>query len=48
MLEREGTGIYPTEMIEEVAVTLGGFGHPASEELAACFEPPSLDERIVN
>ena len=49
VLEREGALLFTTEMLAEQAPTLEQFNRCAHEDpFLAFFEPPSLDERIVN
>jgi hypothetical protein len=48
MLEDDDTNIFTTEMINRVATTLGDFDHLSQHDFVLFFEPPSLDERIVN
>jgi hypothetical protein len=49
VLEREGALLYTTEMLAEQAPDLESFDRCAHEDpFLAFFEPPSLDERIVN
>jgi hypothetical protein len=40
--------IFTTEMINNVATSLEKFDHLSKDEFVLFFEPPSLDERIVN
>jgi hypothetical protein len=40
--------IFTTEMLSSVATTLEGFDALTSQDFVLFFEPPSLDERIVN
>jgi len=40
--------IFTTEMLSSVATTLEGFDMLAAQDFVLFFEPPSLDERIVN
>ena len=40
--------IFTTEMLSSVATTLEGFDALTSQDFVVFFEPPSLDERIVN
>jgi hypothetical protein len=47
-LEREGAGIFTTELLSEVAGSLREFDRLAERPFAVFFEPPSLDDRIVN
>jgi hypothetical protein len=49
VIEREGALLFTTEMLAEEAPDLESFDRLAGEEpFLAFFEPPSLDERIVN
>src|SRR6185369_15053013 len=48
ILETHDANIFTTEMLHEVAQTLEEFGSLARREFVLFFEPPSLDERIVN
>jgi FRG domain-containing protein len=47
LLEREGGNAFSAEMLEEVAPTLREFDG-LGDDFVAFFEPPSLDDRIVN
>lgn len=48
-LDREGALVFTTEMLARVARDLDGFDRLAGERpFLAFFEPPSLDERVVN
>jgi hypothetical protein len=47
MLEVENTRIFTTEMLNRVATTLQDFDS-LGDDSVLFFEPPSLDERIVN
>ena len=47
-LEEEGADVFTVEMLAAEANTLKDFDDLASEEFALFFEPPSMDERIVN
>ncbi|MDA0646464.1 MULTISPECIES: FRG domain-containing protein [Nonomuraea] len=48
-LEREGALVFTTEMLARVAGDLDGFGRLAGDRpFLTFFEPPSLDERVVN
>jgi hypothetical protein len=46
--EGEDVNILTTEMLNRVATTLEQFDHLADHDFVVFFEPPSLDERIVN
>jgi hypothetical protein len=46
-LEREGMNAMSAELLAEVAPTLGDFDR-LGEDFVVFFEPPALDERIVN
>jgi len=48
LAEDEDVNILTTEMLGEVASTLEGFDSLANHDFVVFFEPPSLDERIVN
>jgi hypothetical protein len=48
LLEEEGSEVFTTEMLDKAANSLDGFDRLAEEPFALFFEPPSLDERIVN
>jgi hypothetical protein len=49
VIEREGALVFSTEMLAEVSPDLERFdGLAGDEPFVAFFEPPSLDERIVN
>jgi hypothetical protein len=48
MLANEEVNIFTTEMLNAVAGTLGDFDALGSDDFVLFFEPPSLDERIVN
>jgi FRG domain len=49
VIEREGALVFSTEMLAEVAPDLERFDAlDGDEPFVAFFEPPSLDERIVN
>jgi hypothetical protein len=47
-LDEEGSDIFTVEMLHRRASSLGAFERLAEEDFALFFEPPSLDERIVN
>jgi hypothetical protein len=48
ILHAEGANVFTTDMLAEAAGSLAEFGRLAPEPFADFFEPPSLDERIVN
>jgi FRG domain-containing protein len=48
ILETNDANIFTTEMLHEVARTLPEFDALSKKEFVLFFEPPSLDERIVN
>jgi hypothetical protein len=49
VIDREGALVFSTEMLSEQAPDLERFDQLAGDEpFVAFFEPPSLDERIVN
>ena len=48
ILDKYDANIFTTEMLNEVAHTLHEFGALSRKEFVLFFEPPSLDERIVN
>jgi hypothetical protein len=48
ILEDEESNIFTTELIGEVAKSLAEFDALAKHDFVLFFEPPSLDERIVN
>ena len=49
LYEREGSLVFTTEMLAELAPDLEGFDAlTESEPFVVFFEPPSFDERIVN
>jgi hypothetical protein len=47
-LEEEGADVFTVDMLVAEADTLKAFDALAGEEFALFFEPPSMDERIVN
>src|SRR5262245_10336424 len=47
-LREEGANVFTTDMLSAVARSLDEFDRLAAEPFAVFFEPPSLDERIVN
>ncbi|MDQ3284002.1 MAG: FRG domain-containing protein [Acidobacteriota bacterium] len=48
VLQDEDVNIFTTELLNRVATTLDEFEKIAKEDFVVFFEPPSLDERIVN
>ncbi len=48
ILKSENANIFTTEMLNRVATTLDAFDALGSDDFVVFFEPPSLDERIVN
>ena len=48
MLKEDDTNIFTTEMLNRVATTLDDFDGLSKRDFVLFFEPPSLDERIVN
>jgi len=48
ILEEDDANIFTTEMLNRVARTLDEFDALGDDEFVLFFEPPSLDERIVN
>ena len=47
-LEEEGSDIFTVEMLQRNSGSLAEFERLASDEFLLFFEPPSLDDRIVN
>jgi hypothetical protein len=47
-LEGEDSNIFTAEMLDRVAKSLEDFGGLSHDDFVLFFEPPSLDERIVN
>lgn len=47
-LDEEGVNVFTAEMLESVATTLPAFDGLSKEPFLLFFEPPSIDERIVN
>jgi hypothetical protein len=48
VLKNEDVNIFTTELLNSVARTLDEFDDLSKEDFVVFFEPPSLDERIVN
>jgi hypothetical protein len=48
ILAEEKETVFTAEMLARSAASLDSFGRLSSEPFVAFFEPPSLDERIVN
>ena len=48
ILDAEDANIFTTEMLNRVATTLDEFDTMSHDDFVLFFEPPSLDERIVN
>jgi hypothetical protein len=48
VLEAEGSNTFTVEMLQRAAPTIEEFDALADSEFVAFFEPPSLDDRIVN
>jgi hypothetical protein len=48
ILQKEGSEVFTGEMLSDAAGTLAEFDALAPEPFVVFFEPPSLDERIVN
>lgn len=48
ILDEEGTEVFTAEMLERAATDLPSFDALDPEPFVAFFEPPSLDERIIN
>jgi hypothetical protein len=48
VLRDEDVNIFTTELLNDVATTLGQFDSLSKKDFVVFFEPPSLDERIVN
>ena len=47
-LEREGANVFTVEMLSESVGSLNELAAMAEEEVVIFFEPPSIDDRIVN
>ncbi len=48
ILKKEGSNVFTVEMLSSAAKTLEGFEKLDPAEFVVFFEPPSLDDRIVN
>jgi hypothetical protein len=48
VLRENDVNLFTTEMINDVATTLDAFDELSRDDFVLFFEPPSLDERIVN
>lgn len=48
VLAREKANAFTIEMLSQVADTLPGFDNISEEDFVLFFEPPSMDDRIVN
>ncbi len=48
IIEEEGSHIFTAEMLERAADSLPGLGQMKEDDFAIFFEPPSIDDRIVN
>jgi hypothetical protein len=48
ILRGDDSNIFTTEMLNRVAITLDAFDSLSDDDFVVFFEPPSLDERIVN
>ena len=48
IIEEEGSHIFTAEMLERVAGNLPDLGKLKKDDYAIFFEPPSIDDRIVN
>ena len=48
MLKKYDVNIFTTEMLNAVATSLEDFDSLSKNDFVVFFEPPSLDERIVN
>ncbi len=48
MLEDEGANVLTVKMLSEAVNSLTDLAEPAHDDIAIFFEPPSLDDRIVN
>lgn len=48
LLEDEGTAVFTADMLSRAAQSLRAFDALSGEPFVAFFEPPSLDDRIIN
>ncbi|HET7038161.1 MAG TPA: hypothetical protein VFI42_20980, partial [Thermomicrobiaceae bacterium] len=48
VLQDEGSSVFTAEMLERVTPSLRQFTQLSDDDYVLFFEPPSLDERIVN
>lgn len=48
VLDEEDADVFTTEMLGRAAGSLSGFDRLAGEPFVVFFEPPSLDERLIN
>ena len=48
LLQEEGSNAFTVEMLRQVAGTLAEYDRLSPDEFVVFFEPPSLDDRIVN
>ena len=48
MLKKDEANIFTTEMLNHVATSIEQFDAMSSDDFVLFFEPPSLDDRIVN
>ena len=48
IIEEEGSHIFTAEMLERAVDSLSKLSHLKKDDFAVFFEPPSIDDRIVN
>jgi hypothetical protein len=48
LLDEEGANVFTVEMLCQGVATLAGLDSPSAEPFALFFEPPCIDDRIVN
>lgn len=48
LISREDVNLFTSELLSQAATTLGEFDGLGEHDFVAFFEPPSLDDRIVN